>query len=584
MPRWEQRIRAPRVLLPDSARGDPTRSVVISDETGVTEVYAWDRRSDHRRRVTDRPKGTSHARPDFTGDWVWWYRDTDGDELGSWVRQPFTGGRDEEVAPGLPPSYSSGLAFAATGQAVVGCTADEGSEVLVVRPGSEPVPVYAHREYAEAADISRDGTLVAVAHSEHGDARHPALRVLRPDGTTVADLWDGPGRSLQAVGFAPVEGDPRLLVLHERAGTPRPLLWDPVRELATELGLDVPGETRAADWYPDATAVLLVVEHEGRTQLYRHDLTTTVTTRLQTPPGFVDAARTRPDGSVEYRWSSAAEPPEIRSTGDGAVLRLPAAPAPASVPAQDVWAEGPGGPVHALLSVPEAGAAPYPAVFWVHGGPTWADRDEFGPTAAAFVDHGYAVVRVNYRGSTGYGAAWRDAIEADIGLTELADIAAVRKHLVGSGTLDTARTVLAGGSWGGYLTLLGLGTQPDAWAAGVAWVPVADFVAAYEDEAESLRAFDRSLFGGSPAEVPDRYERSSPITYAEMVRVPLFVGAGENDPRCPIRQIENYLARLDELGHAYEEYRFDAGHGSLVVDEQVRQTGRALEFIRRHVP
>ena len=168
---------------------------------------------------------------------------------------------------------------------------------------------------------------------------------------------------------------------------------------------------------------------------------------------------------------------------------------------------------------------PTPAVFWVHGGPTWADRDEFGPTAAAFVDHGYAVVRVNYRGSTGYGATWRDAIEADIGLTEQADIAAVRKHLVDSGTLDAARTVLARGSWGGYLTLLGLGTRPEAWAAGVAWVPVADFVAAYEDEAESLRAFDRSLFGGSPAEVPDRYERSSPITYAEKVRVPRFVGA-----------------------------------------------------------
>ncbi len=108
----------------------------------------------------------------------------------------------------------------------------------------------------------------------------------------------------------------------------------------------------------------------------------------------------------------------------------------------------------------------------------------------------------------------------------------------------------------------------------MAGVPVADYLAAYEDEMEALKGFDRALFGGSPEQVPDRYVDSSPITYVDAVRAPVLVLAGENDPRCPIRQIENYLARLTERGVPHEVYRFDAGHGSMVDDERVRQLRR----------
>ena len=70
---------------------------------------------------------------------------------------------------------------------------------------------------------------------------------------------------------------------------------------------------------------------------------------------------------------------------------------------------------------------------------------------------------------------------------------------------------------------------------------MADYLAAYEDEMEGLRAYDRALFGGSPDEVHDVYVRSSPITYVDAVAAPVLVVAGANDPRCPIRQIDNYL-------------------------------------------
>jgi dipeptidyl aminopeptidase/acylaminoacyl peptidase len=101
---------------------------------------------------------------------------------------------------------------------------------------------------------------------------------------------------------------------------------------------------------------------------------------------------------------------------------------------------------------------------------------------------------------------------------------------------------------------------------------------------EALRAYDRAPFGGSPEEVHDVYVRSSPLTYVDAVAAPVLVVAGANDPRCPIRQIDNYLAELDRLGKPHEVYRFDAGHGSVVVEETIRQVEAALSFALRHVP
>ena len=305
-------------------------------------------------------------------------------------------------------------------------------------------------------------------------------------------------------------------------------------------------------------------------------------TPLDTPAGVIGRAAARPDGAVWFAHSSAATPPRVLDLTGREVVRPDGPAARRSVPASDVWADGPGGRVHALVREP---AGPVRAtVFAVHGGPTAHDADSFSAHDAALVDCGYRVVHVNYRGSTGYGTAWRDALEADVGHTELADLAAVRAALVAAGRIDPARVVLAGASWGGYLTLLGLGVQPQLWCAGAAEVPVADYLAAYEDEMEGLKAFDRSLFGGSPAEVPDRYRRASPLTYVEAVRVPVFVTVGENDPRCPSRQVDRYIDALGARGVPYEVYRFDAGHGSLVMAERIRQCALLLDFLDRHLP
>jgi dipeptidyl aminopeptidase/acylaminoacyl peptidase len=144
--------------------------------------------------------------------------------------------------------------------------------------------------------------------------------------------------------------------------------------------------------------------------------------------------------------------------------------------------------------------------------------------------------------------------------------------------------VVAGWSWGGYITLMELGRNPDMWSAGVAGIPVGDYVRAYAEEAPSLQAMDRALFGGTPEEKPDLYDRSSPITYADAVDAPVLFVIGENDSRCPLGQALAYVDRLADRGAPHDVYRFATGHGSNVADEDVRQIGAILAFLERTVP
>lgn len=595
MPRWEQRFRAPRVSLPGWAEDAPSRSLFISNATGTFELYTWDRDSGRQRQATSRANGTTSGGLTPDGAWLWWFSDTDGDEFGTWVRQPFeaevaedgTAPATEPAVPGLAPAYPAGLALGRDGTAVIGCSTDEdGSTVHVLRPGETAALIYQHRESAGVADLNHDGDLLVIEHTEHGDAMHSALRATRLDGSTVAELDDSEGGTVElgltVMGFAPVPGDNRLLVGHQRHNRWEPMVWDPVTGETTELAIDLPGDVEA-DWYPDGSALLISHDHQARSELWRYELASGELSRVETPPGTVASATARPDGSVEYLWSSAAQAPAVRSTTGAVVLDPPGRKAPGSVPVSDAWVEGPGGLIHALVQQPE-GAGPFPTIFEIHGGPTHHDSDSFASAPAAWVDHGFAVVRVNYRGSTGYGRAWTDALKHRVGLIELEDVAAVRAWAIDSGLADPERLVLSGASWGGYLTLLGLGTQPQDWAVGLAVVPVADYVAAYDDEMEALKALDRTLLGGSPEEVPDRFAASSPITYVDDVTAPVYISAGLNDPRCPIRQVENYVERLAKRDHPHEVYRYEAGHGSLVVEERIKQTRLELDFARRHLP
>jgi len=478
--RWRARFTAPRVSRPDWARDAPDRCVYHSNASGTWEIYTWDRTTDTHRQATDRPSGTHSAALSPDGERLWWFDDADGDEFGRWVAQPFGGDSDAAPAVAVPDGanpdgldgYSAGLEI---GRRVValGTATDDGSRIYLSRSGGPAELVYQHTEDAGVAALSYNETLLAISHSEHGDSRHPALRVLRllPEGgtETVAELADGPGRGLAPLEFPELAGDTRLLVGHERGGRDELLILDVVTGEQTELAIDLPGDL-SGGFYPDGRSLLVIHTHAARSTLHRYDLDTGSLAELPTAPGSVGGAGVRPDGTVEYSCSSAARPPAIRALlpdgTDRELLSPPGEPAPDSAPVTELWVDGPGGPVHALVAAPAHDVRPLPTVFALHGGPHAADEDRYSPVRAAWVDAGFAVVEVNYRGSTGYGSAWRDAIEGNPGHTELADVAAVYDRCVAEGLADAARCVVNGWSWGGYLTLLALGTQPRPPTAG----------------------------------------------------------------------------------------------------------------------
>lgn len=581
--RWRSRFSAVRTSLPSPARDDDDRACFVSNATGRYEVSCWDVVSGTVTVATDRPDGTISATLSADGHRLWWFDDTEGDEFGSWQQQDFGRGPGSQVPalPDVPPGYSAGLEVGRD-VVVAGFSDDDGSRVHL-RAGDGPVElVYANVQDAGVGALSEDETIWVLSHSELGDSRYPSLRAFRvADGQVLGELSDGVDKGLSAIAFSPIAGDQRLLVGHERSGRDGLLIWDLATGAVDELTVDLPGDLDA-DFYPDGRSLLLEHSAAGRAELYRYDLTDGTLTALPAARGVVSGALARRDGSVWYRWSSAVSPAEVRvlrpDGRDEPLLPAIGEPAPPSLALQDVWVDGPGGRIHAFVAVPEepCGAA----VFLVHGGPAAEDDDSFDAGRAAWLDAGFTVVQVNYRGSTGYGSAWRDALTERIGHIELADIDAVHDHLVAAGTITAGRVAIVGHSWGGFLTLMALGTRPDRFAVGVAGVPVADYPTAYEDEMEQLRAYDRALFGGSPAEVPEKYADSSPLTFVDTVVSPVLVMAGENDPRCPIRQIENYLAALAERGREYAVYRFDAGHGSMVIAERLRQVCAEIAFVR----
>lgn len=610
---WARWFDAEWATLPRRAVDVPGRAVLLSDRTGSQQVHTLSGSAGESRAVTDHAGGVGLAEISPEGDEVWWFADDHGDERGVWMTQPFAiaaGDRDAASAsavpahPALAPGFAAGLAVGRR-WAVVGRADGDRTEIhLVPRrrnevagvppPDDGPRLVFTSEQEAAVGALSGDERLLAISHSEHGDALAPAIRVLAvgDDGSVeaVADLHDGPGRGVWPVAFSPVASSSELLVIHERAGAARPLVWDTATGAEHQFDIQLPGEVTAT-WYPDGSALLLVHHHRARSELYRLDLADGRTTRLATPRGSITEAAARPDGSVEYRWSSSRHVPRLLTLAPTAAgladAGATADPGGELAPGvDDLFVGGSAGDIHALIARPaHLGTAPppQPTVFLVHGGPAAHDADAYSAVRNAWVSAGYTTVQVNYRGSSGYGTRWRAANIGRPGHAELEDIVAVRDALVASGVTDPDHTVIAGTSWGGYLTLLALGHHPDMWSVGVALVPVGDPAAVYADMIGAIRAAYRVRFGGTPDEVPEVYAAASPLAVIDRVGVPVLLTGGLRDPRCPIEQIDGYARQLAELGKPYELHVADRGHSIRVVAERVAEMATVFAFVHRHL-
>ena len=596
MPLWERRLRAPYLQFPAWSRHAPDRLVVISNESGSDQAYAWDRSAGTRRRVTDEPIGVILATVSGDGGRVAWFRDTTGDEAGEWIAAPFEGGESHPLLAGAAPGWPDGIAMGRNLVAAV--LADREGFGLVVSEGGGPAKEILRGpdrlsiassddlelEGFERSGLSADEDLLCLLVPQDGDDIHHALRVIDPrTGEVVGEQADGPGLGLSAGAWSPVPGDRRLAIAHDRLDLHRPAIWDLATGDRTDIELDLPGEVFPVDWWPDGTSLLLLHVHNGRDRALRFDLASGRQTEIPHPPGEIHGAGVRPDGEVWLRVSSGEAPSRLIDGTGREVLAPEGHRAPGGRPYRSFHSSNPRGDrVHGFVVTPD-GEGPFPILMKVHGGPSWLYMDTWMPEVQAIVDHGIAVAMVNYRGSTGYGRTWRDFIIGNIGFPEVEDTVAGLDFMIAEGIADPARAAIGGWSWGGYITLLALGLHPDRWACGVAGVPVGDYAASYDDSAPSLQAYDRSLLGGTVHEVPELVRERSPMTYADRVKAPTLVMIGEHDTRCPPEQAMHWVDAVRAWDGDVELYTFGAGHVSFVIDEEVRQVVAKLDFLRRHL-
>lgn len=596
IPRWEQRFRAPTRGFPSWSDHAPDRLALISDEHGSFQAYAWDRRTGEPRRATDERVGVGLATVSADGSEVLWFSDPTGDESGRWLAAPFEGGSAREALPGAPVGWPDGLAVGR--ERVVGVLADRGGfGVYVSERGGQAKEIFRdedqisisgsdlHVDGFDRAGLSADETLLCLEVAQDGDSIHRALRVLDPrDGSLVAELADGEGFALGAFAWSPVAGDARILIAHERDDRMRPAVWNPVSGERSDLEVDLPGEVVPVDWWPDARSILVGHRFRGRDRLYRLELATGTLTEIPHEPGEIHGARVRPDGDVWLRVSNGGTASRLRNARGEEVLPTPEGGLRGGRPYREWLFRNPAGDlIHGWVVTPD-GEGPFPTFMKVHGGPDWLYLDTWWPDVQMLVDHGFAVAMVNYRGSIGFGRTFRDHIIGNIGFPEVEDTVAGADDLIARGVADPSRLVIGGWSWGGYVTLLAMGTHPERWVAGVAGVPVGDYMGSYDESAPSLQAYDRSLVGGTVHERTDLVRERSPITYVDRVRAPVLVLVGENDTRCVPSQVHSYVDALRAAGGDVELYSYGEGHSTYVVDEEVREWRTVLEFLLRHAP
>ena len=404
----------------------------------------------------------------------------------------------------------------------------------------------------------------------------------------IAELWDGAGSGIIPGEFSGAPGDMRFAGSSNASGYHRPFIWNPRSgEVHDILSEQFHGDVKAWQWSPDGARLLLHQVDQAAHALYVYDVGEDKARPLNLPAGALSrGSGFLEDGAIEAHLSDSTAPlrPLELDGESGLVLRSVidlGLSVPDGIPWRSVcYRSTDGTPIQAWLATPP-GDGPFPTVVHTHGGPTAALTNTWAPTSQAWLDHGCAWFSLNYRGSTTFGYDFQHAIDGNLGDLEVEDIAAGVAWLIENGIAQPDAILKTGGSYGGYLTLQSLGKKPDLWAGGMAVVAIADWTLMYEDQAGTLRGYQRSMFGGTPDEKPEAHRKASPITYAENIAAPILVLQGENDTRCPARQMRVYEARLKELNKSIEIHWFDAGHGSLDTEEQIDQQEKMLRFAYR---
>lgn len=359
-------------------------------------------------------------------------------------------------------------------------------------------------------------------------------------------------------------------------------------------------EITGGNFSPDGRYVTWTANVDGNIDIYLHELSGGKTTSLPLPkgvnsPGGSESAFNR-DGSRLLYYHNGPNAPndvwvyDLQSGKSQQVTQSLVAGVRAEDMVEPYLAHYPSRDgkftisafVYVPYNLPRNGQ--HPAIVYVHGGPTAQTVNSFNRIVQYVVNQGYIVVAPNYRGSTGYGKEFQQANLFDMGGGDLQDVLAAADWIKQSGYVDPKKLILMGGSYGGYMTMMGVTKAPEMWAAGVPIVPFVNFFTEIENEDPVLQQSDLATMG-DPVKNKALYEDRSPIFFVDKIKAPLLLLAGGHDPRCPKSESAQAAEAIKKRGGMVEYKVYEnEGHGFARVENQIDAYKRVADFLKAHVP
>lgn len=227
-----------------------------------------------------------------------------------------------------------------------------------------------------------------------------------------------------------------------------------------------------------------------------------------------------------------------------------------------------------------------PAVVYVHGGPGGQSRVGYRDQTQYLVNHGYAVLAVNNRGSSGYGKTFFKLDDLKHGDDDLDDCVAAIKYLKSTGVIDENKIGIMGGSYGGYMVLAALAYRPQAFKLGVDEFGVANWLRTLTSIPSWWEAIRKSLYEelGNPEKDEAYLKRISPLFHADKIERPLMVLQGANDPRVLKVESDEIVEAVKKKGIPVEYLVFDdEGHGFVKNKNRIQANKAILEFLDKYL-
>jgi len=577
---------------------DGKRIVFGSSRDGLPEIYRADpeRPDQPALALTRGPERALWGRFTSDGGSILFLRDCKGDENHHIWRANADGSdavdltpegtlqRDEPI---LPRRLPGAMFYSAH------CTTDPKTRLFTqaVAGGSARL-IYTHPRPGTLADVASDGSRALMMEWNSSDnivllevaaTGGPVRRVFPAEGRQVT-IWSASysaGGDRIFLGTDDGREDSLIVALDAGSG----------REVARYRNESPPTATISALVSPRGDAVVASIDAGNHGQVRILDAATLELIRtVQVPLGDIRVGSFRDDGAVFSLMISVPDRPadihavDVR-TGAIRALRRDARAQIDSLPAVDTTIEI----VEAFdrLRIPincylpgKRGSQRLPTLVVFHGGPSASYAVRWSPFARFYLALGYAVLEPNVRGSTGFGRAYEMADNREKRADWLKDVETVNTWVKRQPWCDPSRVVVWGGSYGGYTTLMALTRQPDLWAAGVDIFGVADLKTFLRTTEASIREFFANEFGDLERDSA-LLEEFSPMRDVNRIVAPLFVYAGEHDPRVPRSESDLIVQALRDRGVPVE-YMVAANEGHSIDRreskiELMTRTARFLE-------